>query len=122
MSAEGLPAIIFYVRGSEVKDSKGEKFFGSVQLDAVFTDYTMWEDVLEQLDGFALNRGDLKAEIIDVLREKTRELQGNMQTTAADANTEVQRMRQQLAQAQSENLQLRAQVQELNDLAGFNLE
>lgn len=122
MSAEGLPAIVFYVRGSEVKDSKGVKFFGSVELDAVFTDYTMWEDVLEQLDGFALNRGDLKGEIIDVLREKTRELQGNMDTTAADANTEVQRMRQQLSQVQAENLQLRAQVQELNDLAGFNLE
>ena len=121
MSAEGLPAIVFYVRESEVKDSKGVKFFGSVLLDAVFTDYGMWEDVLVQLEGFALNRGDLKAEIIDVLREKTRELQGNMQSTTADANTEVQRMRQQLAQSQAENIQLRAQVQELQDLAAFDL-
>ena len=94
--------VVFHVMDTGIELVTGTSYKGKVTLHGVVEDLDLWDKVLEQLNGMELKRGrDFKSELVEVLRKRNEELEQTAEQITDDKDAVIQRLIQELDQAQA---------------------
>lgn len=107
---EKIPGVTFFLKKGEQLPPSNDKHLarGQVILDCEITDFEVWKEVLEKLNGLRIYTvSDLAEAMITISQKKHRELQEEFHKYKVSLNSQLQQLRQKLSMVEAENEEFR---------------
>jgi glutamyl-tRNA reductase len=103
---EKIPGVTFFLTKGEQLPPVNDKHLarGQVILDCEITDFEVWKEVLEKLNGLRIYTvSDLAEAMVTISQKKHKELQEEFHKYKVALNTQLQQLRQKVSMLEAEN-------------------